>query len=62
MDIAAKEEVTHGQFLHMVRKEMAVECKVLPDTDEGRIQELMDSEHKSSSVPHHPAGCVNRTT
>lgn len=58
----AAKEVILGQVLHMVLEEMVIECKVLLDTDEGRIQVLTDSEHKSSSVPHHPAGCANRTT
>jgi hypothetical protein len=62
VEIAEKEEVIQGLFLHMVLEEMVVECKVHPDTGEGRILELEDSEHKSSSVLHHPAGCVNGTT
>jgi hypothetical protein len=58
----AMKAVNQSQLLHTLLEEMVVECKVLPDTDEGRIHELVDSEHKSSSVPHHPVGCVNRTT
>ena len=58
----AVKEVIQGQFLHTVLKEMVVECKVLRDTAEEWIQEQADSEHTSSSAPHHPAGCVNGTT